>query len=97
MGKFAQDKIKDVINRINLYLLFIEKKEYGKIRDVHKRTLMSLPKEWQLLISTDGEEIDATIKNVFDYQYCQSIINLIQEPLLRNKLQEELEQLEPYV
>lgn len=97
MGKFAQDKIKDVINRINLYSLFIEKKEYGKIRDVHERTLKSLPEEWQQKLLSDNDEGDAEIKNVFDYQYCQSIINLIQEPLLRNKLQEELEQLEPYV
>lgn len=90
MGEFAKETIKEVINQINLYFLWKQKKDYGytfeQLKLNYYAIFKSLPEA-----SLRKIENDTFKESDVDWKFVESMSEVIQEPIIRQRLREIIE------
>lgn len=95
MGDFALQTVKDVINRINFCTLFVKRLQSKEIFiKEDDKMLLSLPEDMRRTVNQSFDELQQKWKLYYDYDYLRSVVSLIQEPILRNKLEDEINYLQ---
>ena len=56
--------------------------------------LLSLPEDMRRTVNQSFDELQQKWKLYYDYDYLRSVVSLIQEPILRNKLEDEINYLQ---
>ena len=58
------------------------------------KMLLSLPEDMRRTVNQSFDELQQKWKLYYDYDYLRSVVSLIQEPILRNKLEDEINYLQ---
>lgn len=90
MGEFAKETINSVIDQLNMYYLCKKKKDYcyssEEIEQYYYSIFMSLPPEYQRKIKNDTyQESDV------DWEFIEKMAKVIQEPIIKQRLLEMIE------